>query len=100
MTDYARSHVDFISAEKSRDMNVHFRKLEDYNAHFAVRPDVVGNPSLRSFAPFTKGFTAAVCGANIIVNRGVDDAVAFLGADYPFLIDCATQSAIDEGLRR
>ena len=100
LTNYARSVVDVVSAELSKDMNANFRKLEAYNAHYCVRPDEEGPTLRRPFNPFTKGFTAAVCGANVIVNRSVDDAVAFLGADYPFLIKSATDGEIDAGLRR
>jgi len=100
LTSYARAVVDVVSAELSKDMNANFRRLQDYNAHYCVRPDRGGARLGRSYTPFTKGFTAAVCGANVIVNRGVDDAAAFLGDDYPFLIDAAKDSDLDDGLRR
>jgi hypothetical protein len=100
LTDYARSVVDVVSAELSNDMTANFRRLEGYNAHYCVRPDEDETNLRRRFKPFTKGFTAAACGANVIVNCSVDDAVAFLGVDYPFLIRRATKNDIDEGLQR
>lgn len=52
----------------------------------------------RGYKPFTKGFTAAACNANILVNRDVDDAVEMLGSDYPFLTD-PTPESITETFR-
>ncbi len=58
--------------------------LQSSNAHYCIRADH-GTRADRKFKPFTKGFTAAWCGANILVNRQADDAVHFLGEDYPFM---------------
>lgn len=62
------------------------------NIHYAVR--AMEDASNRtSFKPFTKGFNAAAVGAHVLVNRQVDDAMDWLGADYPFLIDdCSAES--------
>lgn len=56
------------------------------NMHYAVR-DMEDASGRTSFKPFTKGFNAAAVGANVLVNRQVDDATDWLGEDYPFLID-------------
>jgi len=67
--------------------------LATANMHYAVRE--MSPPDERSaFKPFTKGFTAAACGAHILVNRQADDAEDFLGADYPFLIEDCSKDAI------
>ena len=67
--------------------------LATANMHYAVRE--MSPPDQRSaFKPFTKGFTAAACGAHILVNRQADDAEAFLGTDYPFLIEDCTKDSI------
>jgi hypothetical protein len=50
-----------------------------------------------AYKPFTKGFNAAASHANILVNRQVPDAVAFLGDDYPFLIDDLSKDAVQGG---
>ena len=48
-----------------------------------------------------KGFVAAHCNANIIVQRNESDALYYLGSDYPFLIDGnATGSEVLNMLRR
>lgn len=50
--------------------------------------------------PFTKGFNAAACGANILVNRNLDDALIYLGEDYPYLVDDTSKAAIETGLQK
>lgn len=58
------------------------------NLHYAVR-EMKPEAQRTSFKPFTKGFNAAAVGANVLVNRQVDDALEWLGPDYPYLInDC------------
>ncbi|MBT8389548.1 MAG: hypothetical protein HKP37_11550 [Boseongicola sp.] len=56
------------------------------NLHYAVR-EMEAETDRLSFKPFTKGFNAAAVGAHVLVNRQVDDAMDWLGPDYPFLID-------------
>jgi len=71
--------------------------LATANMHYGVR-EMPPPDQRRTFKPFTKGFTAAACGAHILVNRQADDAEAFLGADYPFLIDDCSEDAIAGGM--
>jgi hypothetical protein len=71
--------------------------LATANMHYAVR-EMPPPPERRAFKPFTKGFTAAACGAHILVNRQADDAEAYLGADYPFLISDCSKDAIAGGM--
>ncbi len=62
------------------------------NMHYALR-DMAGEATRTSFKPFTKGFNAAACGSLVLVNADVDDAVDWLGSEYPFLIpDCKTDT--------
>ncbi len=100
MTEYARSVVDVVAGGLAAEMAANFRRLEEYNAHYGVRPQPIPEDKRQVFTPFTKGFTAAVCGSPILTNRGVVDAVRFLGGDYPFLIDSADPMQIDQGLKR
>lgn len=69
------------------------------NLHYAVR-DMEPETHRTSFKPFTKGFNAAAVGANVLVNRQVDDAVEWLGADYPFLIEDCRPETIAAGIDR
>ena len=76
----ARLRVHHVSTRKQRPRWIRF--LPGYNFHYAVRtgkrPD--------GAKPFTKGFTAAHCAANILVQPSEGDAMEYLGADYPFLL--------------
>ncbi|KUJ85740.1 hypothetical protein AVO45_01790 [Ruegeria marisrubri] len=69
--------------------------------HYCVRAPA-GRPAVaeRLAKPFTKGFNAAAVGANVLVNRQVDDAVAYLGEDYPFLIDDLSEASINEAIEK
>ncbi len=82
--DQLAKEIQTFQVRFARDMDGILPRMSKFNFHYAVRPE---NPStdLRSYKPFTKGFTAAALGANMIVNAGVDDAVDFLTEDYPYL---------------
>ncbi len=57
-----------------------FRMLRDYNCHWIVRRHRPGF----GWKPFLKGFVAARVGAVVIVTRDDENAVHYLGDDYPF----------------
>jgi hypothetical protein len=78
-----KKYVDVIEVNtKSQDISW-LKELENYNCHYLVR-----NTSTESTPkPFLKGFTAARCGAVVLVARGVEDAEYYLGEDYPFFVD-------------
>lgn len=56
--------------------------LRQFNFHYAVRHI----REIDGFKPFLKGFTAARCGAPILTQKTVGDAVYYLGADYPYYV--------------
>lgn len=59
-----------------------FKELPKYNLHYAVRKP-------REFylnKPFMKGFVAAHCNANILIQDSEKEAVKWLGEDYPYLL--------------
>ena len=66
------------------------------NLHICTRD------SLKGFAakPFTKGFNAAVVGANVLVNRQVHDAEYYLGSNYPYIVESTDTDEIYEGISR
>lgn len=70
--------------------------LQSYNVHYCVRewrhPSPVREPS--SFKPFTKGFNAAACNANMIVPSDESDASFILGLDYPYLLTDTSLEAV------
>lgn len=85
--DAIREKVNVLRYETDGNIHQVFDDLQNFNLHYCVRPPRrdVGQP--RSAKPFTKGFTAAMMGANVITARDTDDAEYYLGADYPFLVD-------------
>jgi hypothetical protein len=84
-----QGYVDFVQTNNSeyrrRDW---LHRLRHCNVHYSVRDYTfpVRGPRPGSFKPFTKGFTAAQCNANIIVPRNESDAEHYLDSDYPYLL--------------
>lgn len=73
---------DVIDASNYDDMGWAWQ-LENYNCHYLFRE----KQSFDGFKPFLKGYIAAHCGAVVMAQRDDAEAVANLGADYPFLFD-------------
>jgi hypothetical protein len=65
--------------------------LPRYNAHWIVRR----NKPHDGAKPFLKGFVAAQCGAVVIVGRDDEDAVQYLGDDYPFYLTSAETAQME-----
>jgi hypothetical protein len=93
------AQMDQLNGSTKSDFESSLSALTQYNFHYAVRP-VEAKFGGNSISPFTKGFTAAAVGANILVNRQTIDAEDFLGPDYPFLIDGNAESDIMAGLAK
>jgi len=93
--------VTLLPVNYARDMDRVIPRLGHFPLHFAVRPETALTASeCREYKPFTKGFTAARCRANILVNRGADDAEALLGSDYPFLVENSDPASVIAGYER
>lgn len=73
-------HMLTLSADAQSDFEQALSEIGQAHLHYAVR-----NGTNRQPKPFTKGFTAALANRNVICTPDVDDAVRFLGDDYPFL---------------
>ncbi|MFF1878082.1 hypothetical protein [Leifsonia sp. NPDC058230] len=58
-------------------------RLPEFNLHYAVRL----TRGADHHKPFLKGFTAAHCSSNILIQRSQAEAVLWLGEDYPYLLD-------------
>ncbi|MEM7507240.1 MAG: hypothetical protein AAF415_10870 [Pseudomonadota bacterium] len=98
-TPAVERHIDFIDASDADAMERGFRALPDYNLHYCVRSgELPLGP--HQHKPFTKGFTAAACGAVVLLDRQVEDALAFLGADYPYFVERPVEAEILAGLDR
>ncbi|MCP4071679.1 MAG: hypothetical protein GY742_08065 [Hyphomicrobiales bacterium] len=95
-SDEIENRVDFLDASTPLKIEENLHRLGNYNFHYAIRgPEPKG---VLVCKPFTKGFTASVMNANIIVNRSAADVQQFLGKDYPYLVDSSDESEILEML--
>lgn len=82
-----------IDATNTEAMAANFASVAGYNLHYGIRK-IVEYPHLRGRKPFTKGFTAAVLGANILTHTDEDDALPLLGSGYPFMAASTEPEAI------
>ena len=48
--------------------------------------------------PFLKGFLAARCGAVVICGRDDEDALQYLGDDYPFFVPSLDAAALEAAM--
>jgi hypothetical protein len=97
LTPRIEEAVDVTPIDTSREDSAWIRRLPGYSAHYAVRR----TRELDRHKPFLKGFTAAHCNANILIQRSETEAVAWLGNDYPYLIDDpVTESHVLEALEQ
>lgn len=92
-----RDLVDVHDVQDSEAFEATLSKLPQFGLHYGVRKE---HATEGVFKPFTKGFTAAACGANILIQRDAHDALHYLGEDYPYLIDDATPKSINAGFFR
>lgn len=100
LTDRLRQDVHMLSYENDRDIGAVFDGLRDFNMHYCVRALPRRKEVPGVFKPFTKGFTAAVLGANVLTTRDTVDAVHYLGEDYPFLLDRTDEASVLTALDR
>jgi hypothetical protein len=78
--------VCILDAAKAHKFNRSIKHIHKYNMHYCVSPPGITSQEI-VVKPFTKGFTAAVLKANVIINREADDAEELLGSDYPYFVD-------------
>lgn len=80
-----------LQATNTATFAANVRRLVDFNFHYCVR----GNQP-RGAKPFTKGFTAATCGANVVASAADEEARHFLGADYPYLAPREDETVVND----
>lgn len=82
ITPEIQRQVDFIPVSTTEQNDDWFKELPKYNLHYAIRQkrDVYPNK------PFVKGFVAAHCDANILIQDSEKEAIKWLGKDYPYLL--------------
>jgi hypothetical protein len=84
-----------VAIDTSRISEEWLTRLGDFNLHYAVR----ATRDLDHFKPFLKGFTAAHCRSNILIQDSEPEALHWLGGDYPYLVHGpVTEQSIRESL--
>jgi hypothetical protein len=74
--------IDLIGINTMNVETDWLQELPRYNCHWIVRRKKPHDGA----KPFLKGFVAARCGAVVVVGRDEEDALQYLGDDYPFYI--------------
>lgn len=75
--------IAMLDAKDRRAMEAVRGRLPEFALHYCIRETLCASSMV--IKPFTKGITAAMCHANVVVSRDVPDAVRLLGEDYPFM---------------
>ena len=81
--DSLRRTVELVSLDTINVEMNWIDRLPAYNCHWVVRRYRTADDGGK---PFLKGFVAARCGAVVVAGRDDDDALEYLGDDYPFYI--------------
>ena len=74
--------VELVGINTSRREESWIARLPEFNAHWIIRQ----RRDIDGAKPFLKGFLAARCGAVVVTAREDDDALLYLGDDYPFFV--------------
>ena len=74
--------VELVGINTSRRDEGWISRLPEFNAHWIIRQ----RRDIDGAKPFLKGFLAARCGAVVVTAREDDDALLYLGDDYPFFV--------------
>jgi hypothetical protein len=80
--DDIAAYVAFNQVDTSRQTQAWMDAIGKYSFHYAFRKsrDIDGDK------PFLKGFVAAHCGANMLIQNAAGDALYYLGNEYPYLL--------------
>jgi len=92
LTSRIEDKITIVPALGVSGMQRILANLPNFNAHYAVQiPQEEGSLLAK---PFTKGFVAAACNSVLLTDRKTHDAIEFLGADYPYLVDDLNENEI------
>lgn len=83
LTPRIEETVEVVHIDTSSEDTKWLASIPHFSMHYAVRRIRL----LDQYKPFLKGFTAAHAGAPILIQRSQEEAVRWLGLDYPYLID-------------
>ncbi|MDH2326892.1 rhamnan synthesis F family protein [Cereibacter sp. SYSU M97828] len=89
-------HVAFNLVDTSKQSDDWLKQIEGFSFHYALRR----TRGIDGAKPFLKGFVAAHCAANMMIQSNAGDAGYYLGDDYPYLLpETCTNAEIVEALR-
>jgi hypothetical protein len=74
--------VELVGIDTSKVETSWIDRLPEFNAHWIIRR----RRPIDGAKPFLKGFLAARCGAVVVAARCDEDALYYLGEDYPFFV--------------
>lgn len=83
--------VDFVELSTANLEMSWIDMLPGYNCHWIIRRSKPHD----GWKPFLKGFVAARCQAVLAVGREDEDAVQYLGDDYPFYLRSADHRSLE-----
>lgn len=93
--DAVASRVHIMRYPSDAQIATAFDQLRRFNMHYAVRTaEQTSHQNPTTTKPFTKGFVAAALGANVIASRMADDVLAYLGPEYPFLVEDEDEASV------
>ncbi len=81
-TPAIQERVDFVQVDTNKQVNNWLDELNNYSFHYAIRQI----KQMDNHKPFLKGFTAAHCHSNMLIQDSQPEALMWLGKDYPYLI--------------
>ncbi len=83
--------VELVGIDTSKVETGWIDRLPEFNAHWILRR----RRPIDGAKPFLKGFLAARCGAVAVAARGDEDALYYLGDDYPFFVPGLDPGALE-----
>ncbi len=86
--------LTYLEASSEKTMQAAIPLLHSFNFHYCIRNSSTNMIGAVVCKPFTKGFNAALLGANLITQRNTDDAIDLLGSDYPYFVNSNDEEEI------
>ena len=89
--------IDLVGIDTAKVEMSWLDALPAYNCHWIVRRRGKAHDGWK---PFLKGFVAARCNAVVVTGRDDDDALPYLGDDYPFYVGGTDAATLEMDMMR
>ncbi len=93
--NHLRDKVDFVNTNETTSEWI--EKFQLYSTHYVLRSrrhSLWNRKYWAGFKPFLKGFVAARVGAVVLIEKSDEEAISYLGNDYPFICDSRNLSSV------